>query len=125
MWWKLLVPALKMVLGAGAARTALRRVGLVLTLLLLALLFILAAFGFGLYAAYSYLATLMPEPAAAAVCAGVLLVVAAIVIAAALWRPRPARRAQSASGPSLHGMVDDVTGWVRANPAEATTAALL
>jgi hypothetical protein len=125
MWWKLLVPALQMILGAGAARAALRRLGLVLTLLLVALLLILAAFGFGLYAAYGYLATLMPAPAAAAVCAGGLLLVATIVVATALWRPRTARPARSGTGPSLHGMVDEVTGWVRANPAEATTAALL
>jgi hypothetical protein len=123
--WKLLVPALRMILGAGAARAALRRLGLVLALLLLALLLILAAFGFGLYAAYGYLATLMPAPAAAAVCAGALLLVAAIVVAAALWRPRATRPARASAGPSLHGMVDEVTGWVRANPVEATTAALL
>jgi hypothetical protein len=123
--WKLLVPALRMILGAGAARSALRRLGLVLALLLLALLLILVAFGFGLYAAYGYLATLMPVPAAAAICAGVLLLVAVIVVAAALWRPRPARPARSGAGPSLRGMVDEVTAWVRANPAEATTAALL
>jgi hypothetical protein len=123
--WKLLVPALQMVLGAGRARAALRRLGLVLTLLLVGFLLILAAFGFGLYAAYGYLATLMPAPAAAAVCAGVLLLVAAILVTAALWRPRSARPARTGSGPSLHGMVDEVTGWVRANPAEATTAALL
>jgi hypothetical protein len=123
--WKLLVPALRMVLGAGRARAALRRLGLVLALLLVGLLLILAAFGFGLYAAYGYLATLMPEPAAAAVCAAALLLAAAILVAAALWRPRSARPAHSSSGPNLHGMVDEVTGWVRANPAEATTAALL
>jgi hypothetical protein len=123
--WKLLVPALRMVLGAGKARAALRRLGLVLTLLLVAFLLILAAFGFGLYAAYGYLATLMPEPGAAAICAGVLVLAAAILVAAALWRPRSARPARTGAGPNLHGMVDEVTGWVRANPVEATTAALL
>jgi hypothetical protein len=113
-------------LGARAAvQAALQRLVRLAALLLVALASLAAAAGFGLYAAYAWLATLLPPPAAAGICAGALVLLAAIAAAAALWRPgAPARRPRIAPSdlpPEAAGILE----WGRANPLQAVAAALL
>lgn len=113
-------------LGAGAAvRAALQRVARLAALLLVTLVCLGAAAGFGLYAAYAWLATLFAPPAAAGICAGALALLAAVAAAAALWRPGAAtprpRLATSDLPPEAAGLLE----WGRANPLQAVAAALL
>lgn len=123
----LLLSTLRLSSGAKAAKAAAARAASVVVMLLMALMLIVLALAFGLYAAYGQLATMMTAPAAAGLIAGALAILAALMTAVALWRPkraRPARESERADGP-FSAIVDDLGAWARGNPTEAALSAFI
>jgi hypothetical protein len=113
-------------LGAKpAVRAALHRLVRLAVLLLLTLACLAAAAGFGLYAAYAWLATLFPPPASAGICAGALVLLGAIAAAAALWHPGAGARRPRIAMSGLPPEAAAILEWGRANPLQAVAAALL
>jgi hypothetical protein len=115
--------ALRLALRAGPSTAAVSRLRRLLTLLPVALALAATAMGFGLHAAFVYLATLLPAAAAAAIIAGTLLALAALLVAIALRRPRKAAAA-TASGSALEPLLAAFSAWARSNPWEAAIAAV-
>ncbi len=113
---------LRLLIARAALKAALARAARLAALSMLAAACLAAAAGFGLFAAYAWLAMHFAPPQAAGMCAGALLLLGLIVGAIAAWRPR--RSAQSAEAmlpPEAAGLLE----WSRANPLGAAAAALL
>jgi hypothetical protein len=116
---------------ADAARAALARTGIFIMLMMASFTVAMSGLGFGLYAAFVYLGNAMSPVAAAAVIAAAMLIIAPALIAAA-WRliiaPRGRRKAATAaasvSEEGLASLVRSLDQWARANPWQATAAAL-
>ena len=128
MWLKLLVPALRLAAGTAQAKASLARLGTVMGLLLIALILAVAALAFALWALYGYLATFMSDPAAAAITAAITFALAAIVAAAALYRPRrrrPPVRNDLRIEEGLDSVTEGLGRWARRHPWEAATTAFI
>jgi hypothetical protein len=126
MLLNLLLPALRLAACGAATRAALARLGATLALLFIALILALAGLGFALLAAYSYLETLVPQPAAAAIVAAVTLANTAVITAVALRRPRRPRAPPAGAadiGAQMQAIAGRLNDWARHNPWEAAAAA--
>lgn len=116
-------------LGVRAAvKAVVVRVGTTLLLLWLTAVFTAIALGFGVSAGYAYLASELPPAAAAALCAGIGLLIAVAIAVVNLRRLRsrrvsrgPTAGADAELAPALVRLLE----WGRANPTEAVAAALI
>jgi hypothetical protein len=113
---------LRLLLARVALKEAASRAARLVVLFLLAGVLLAAAIAFGLYAIYAWLAMHFTPPQAAGICAGALLLLAAIVVAIATWRPR---RKMSRPEAMLPPEAERVLEWGRANPLGAAAAALV
>jgi putative superfamily III holin-X len=114
----LLLAATRLAIARPSARAAMARIVVSCLLVLLAVVLALTGLGFGLYAAFVALSLLMPPAAAAATVATAMAMAAAILILVAFRRPRK-------RGSGAHTAAAEVVGqWVRANPGQATAAAI-
>jgi membrane protein implicated in regulation of membrane protease activity len=128
MWLNLLAPALRLAAGTAQAKASLTRLAAAFGLLLVALILAVAALAFALWALYAYLATVLTDPAAAAITAAITLALAALVAAAALYRPRRRRMSPGDGrrlGEGIESVVDGLGRWARRNPWEAAAAAFV
>jgi len=128
---KLLMTVARTAARAEAMRIAVARAGVVIMVMLISLALGIAGLGFGLYAAFIYLAHMMTPAAAAAIIAAAMLTVAAS-LAAVAWhliaapkeRQKAAKSDTSAHEEGLASLVRLLDRWAGANPWEATAAAL-
>jgi hypothetical protein len=118
---ELLLSATHAAMARQAVGVAMARAAVSCLLVLMSIILALAGLGFGLYAAFLALCFLM-SPAAAAVVVGTTMAIAAAVLILLAFR-RPMRRR---SGLRTAAAASDVIyQWVRANPGQATAAALV
>ena len=128
---KLVMTVARMVARAESMRIAVARAGIAIMVMLISLALGIASLGFGLYAAFIYLEHMMAPAAAAAIIAAAMLTVATSLVAVA-WHltaaPKERRKAAksgiSADEEGLASLVRLLDRWTRANPWEATAAAL-
>jgi hypothetical protein len=128
---KLLMTVARMAARAEALRVAVARAAMAFAVILIAFTLGIGGLGFGLYAAFIYLAQMAPPAAAAAIIAAALFAAATGMVAIA-WHlvsaPKGRRKAPQAGAPAdehgLASLVRLLDGWARANPWEATVAAL-
>jgi hypothetical protein len=127
---KLVMTVARMVARVESMRIAVARAGIAIMVMLISLALGIASLGFGLYAAFIYLEHMM-APAAAAIIAAAMLTVATSLVAVA-WhltaapkeRWKAAKSGISADEEGLASLVRLLDRWARANPWEATAAAL-
>jgi sulfite exporter TauE/SafE len=95
-------------------------------LILTAIVLGLAGLGFGLYAAFISLASLMSPASAAAVIAAAAMMIAVAMVGIALRRSPAGQKAYAgaAATEAIDSLVNSLSQWVRSNPGEATAAAL-
>lgn len=116
----LLLSATRVAIAREAASAAMARIAVSCLLILMSIVLALSGLGFGLYAAFVSLSLLMP-PAAAAATIGIAMVMAAVVSTFLALR-RPTKRRSGAH--STAAAAEILVQWVRANPGQATAAAL-
>jgi hypothetical protein len=116
----LLLSATRLAIAKQAAGAAMARIAVSCLLILISIILALTGLGFGLYAAFISLCLLMSAAAAAATVAAAMAV-AAVVLALLALR-RPTKRRSGAHGTAA--ATDALREWVRANPGQATAAAL-
>jgi hypothetical protein len=116
----LLLSATRLAIARQAAGAAMARIAVSCILVLVSIVLALAGLGFGLYAAFVSLCLLMP-PAAAAAVVGTTMVMTAAVLSLLAFR-RPSKRGSGTHAGAAS--TELLRQWVRANPGQATTAAL-
>jgi hypothetical protein len=116
----LLLSATRLAIARQAAGAAMARIAVSCLLILMSIVLALTGLGFGLYAAFVSLCLLM-SPAAAAATIGMAMVMAAAVLTLLAFR-RPTKRRSGAHAATAATEV--LSQWVRANPGQATAAAL-
>ncbi len=130
MLLRLLLSAVKFSAAKQTLRATLARVATAAMFVVAALAMTAYAIGFGLYAGYAWLLTLVSPPAAAGICAAAALAVALLCLAMARRRDRP-RRQQATPGDGkpeafeMPPIVNRAIEWCRANPRESALAAFL
>ena len=116
----LLLAATRLAPARHAIGAAIARIAVSCVLILLSIVLALAGLGFGLYAAFISLCVLMSPAAAAATVAAAMALSAAVLTLLAFRRP-------TKRGPRAHtatAATELLGQWVRANPGQATAAAL-
>jgi uncharacterized membrane protein YbhN (UPF0104 family) len=116
----LLFSAARLAVAGQAASAAMARIVVSCLLIVMSIVLALAGLGFGLYAAFISLC-LLTSPAAAAATIGMAMAAAAAVSALLALR-RPTKRRSGAY--SAAAATEALGQWVRANPGQATAAAL-
>jgi hypothetical protein len=119
---RLIGTLLRLFVAQAALKAALARAARVALLLSFAAACLAAAVGFGLFAAYAWLAIYVPPAQAAGICAGALLLLGAAAASGGLWL---GRRRVPAVASMLPPEAAGVLEWGRANPLGAAAAALL
>jgi len=116
---------------AETLRIAVMRAGMAIAVMLISFTLAMGGLGFGLYSAFISLAQMVAPAAAAAIIAAALVAAAAGLVGIA-WHlvsaPKERRKAPQAGAPAdehgLASLVRLLDRWARANPWEATVAAL-
>jgi hypothetical protein len=128
---KLLLSAMRLATWKEAIGAALTRLAVFCLLMTISGVLALAGLGFGLYAAFVSLSSVMSPAIAAATIGAATAVIAALLTVLALRRSRRGvGRRRSGADAAVAGTeaIDQLTRllgeWVRANPGQATTIAL-
>jgi hypothetical protein len=123
----LLLSTVRLANWREAIDAALARLAVFCFLMMTAAVLALAGLGFGLYAAFVSLGSVMSPVTAAATIGAAMAVLAALLTIAALRRSRRGARRRT-SGVDAAATIDDLTRsfgqWMRANPGQAATIAL-